>query len=309
MTEKVVNEFSIIIPTHNRYEKLSALLRSIEDHYIDQIREIIIIDDSDPPGRIDCCKKIRLIHVKVSFRIFISLAKDIGTFLATSDHLFFIDDDNIIGTDTFLPVIEAFSSQKNVGAVMPSVMYLANPELVWVYATPFKPGKWSYELIGRNQIRKNELENRIYEVDALPNSSLISKKALLGVNGFSSRLKINSSGDLVLKLKSAGFKVLATSYARIYHDVPLPGKFGYWSAHGRDDPDRVRHEISNWFVYMREVHSGESFFISRAILHSLRFILPNLITYILLGGEKKKELIFNLSLGLIDSLRQLKLKE
>lgn len=31
MTEKVVNEFSIIIPTHNRYEKLSALLRSIED--------------------------------------------------------------------------------------------------------------------------------------------------------------------------------------------------------------------------------------------------------------------------------------
>ena len=146
-------------------------------------------------------------------------------------------------------------------------------------------------------------------MDALPNSSLISKKALLGVNGFSSHLKINSSGDLVLKLKSAGFKVLATSYARIYHDVPLPGKFGYWSVHGRDDPDRVRHEISNWFVYMSKVHSGESFFIPRAILHSLRFILPNLLTYILLGGGKKKELIFNVSLGLIDSFRQLKLKE
>ena len=159
MTDNPVNEFSIIIPTHNRHERLSALLRSIEDHYVDQIREIIIIDDLDPPLRIDCCERIRLIHVRVSFRIFISLAKDIGAFLATSDYLFFIDDDNIIGTDTFLPVMEAFSSQKNVGAVMPSVMYLANPELVWVYATPFKPGKWSHELIGRNKIRKNSHRN------------------------------------------------------------------------------------------------------------------------------------------------------
>ena len=138
---------------------------------------------------------------------------------------------------------------------------------------------------------------------------MISKQALLEVNGFSTRLKINSSGDLVLKLKSAGFKVIATSYAKIYHDVPLPGKFGYWSVHGRDDPERVRQEISNWFMYMRDVHSGESFFISRAIFHSLRFILPNLLTYILLGGEKRKKLIFNLSLGFIDSFRQLKLQE
>ncbi|MGC8515563.1 MAG: glycosyltransferase family 2 protein, partial [Thermoplasmata archaeon] len=140
-------------------------------------------------------------------------------------------------------------------------------------------------------------------------SCMIAKKALMQVNGFSSDLQINSSGDLTLKLKSAGFRVLATSYAKIYHDVPLPGKFGYWSVHGRDDPKRVKLEITNWFTYMGKVHLDGSFFIWRALFHSLKFILPNLLTYIMLGGQNRKKLIENLLLGLLVSVRQPKFKK
>jgi GT2 family glycosyltransferase len=309
MTHNKVESFSIIIPTHNRYLKLIALLKSIEENRIDQIKEIIIIDDSDTIGEISPCQNIKIIHVKISFRIFISMAKNIGAMLATSDFLFYIDDDNIVGDNTFLPVMDVFSSQDKVGAVMPSTMYFLEPELVWVYATPFKKGKWGHELIGRNKTRNIELENRLYDVDALPNSFMISKKALMQVNGFSSDLQINSSGDLTLKLKLAGFRVLATSYAKIYHDVPLPGKFGYWSVHGRNDPKRVKLEISNWFTYMGEVHLESSFFIWKALFHSLGFILPNLLTYILLGGNNRKKLIENLLLGLLVSIRQPKFKK
>lgn len=309
MDHSIVKSFSIIIPTHNRYPKLNALLKSIEEHKVDQLKEIIIIDDSEPLGKIKYSGKIRIIHVKISFRIFISQAKNIGTKLASSDFLFFIDDDNIVGENTFLPVIDVFSLNDNVGALMPSTMYLGNPDLVWVYATPFKKGKWEHVLIGRNKPRNVELENRLYDVDALPNSSMISKRALLNVNGFTSKLQVNSSGDLTLKLKAAGYKVLATSYAQICHDVPLPGKFGYWSVHGRSDPDRVRLEISNWFSYMREVHSNEMFFVWRALFHSLKFIIPNLSTYILLGGNNRKKLIENLTLGLIDSIRKPEFKK
>ena len=309
MSHNSVDRFSIIIPSHNRYSKLNALLKSIEENSVDQIKEIIIIDDSEPLGDIAPCHNIKTIHVKISFRIFISQAKNIGAMLATSDYLFYIDDDNIVGKNTFLPVIEVFSSQDNVAAVMPSAMYFLEPELVWVYATPFKKGKWGHELIGRNQPRNLELENKLFEVDALPNSCMIAKKALIQVNYFSSDLQINSSGDLALKLKSAGFRVLATSYAKIYHDVPLPGKFGYWSVHGRNDPSRVKLEIENWFTYMREVHSNGSFFILRALFHSLKFILPNLLTYTLLGGQNRKKLMENLLLGLLVSIRQPKFKK
>ncbi|MCL4451964.1 MAG: glycosyltransferase [Candidatus Thermoplasmatota archaeon] len=309
MSHNSVESFSIIIPTHNRYSKLNALLKSIDENRVDQLREIIIIDDSDSINEICPPQDIRTIHVKISFRIFISLAKNIGALLAASDYLFYIDDDNIVGENTFLPVMEAFSSLDNVGAVMPSIMYFSVPELVWVYATPFKKGKWGHELIGRNRLRNIELEDRLYDVDALPDSSMISKKALMQVNGFSSDLQINSSGDLTLKLKSAGFRVLATSYAKIYHDVPLPGKFGYWSVHGRSDPNRVNLEITNWFAYMRKVHFDERFFIWKALFHSLKFILPNLLTYIMLGAQNRKKLIENLSLGLLDSLRQPKFKK
>ena len=309
MNHNMIESFSIIIPTHNRCSKLNALLKSIEEHKVIQLKEIIIIDDSGVHCSIETTGKIRIIHVKISFRVFISHAKNIGAKLASSDYLFFIDDDNIVGEETFQPVIDAFSSQNNVGAVMPSAMYLANPELVWVYATPFKKGKWEHDLIGRNNLRNVQLENRLYDVDALPNSFLIERKALLSVNGFSADLKVNSSGDLALKLKKAGFRVIATSYAKIYHDVPLPGKFGYWSVHSRSDPERVKLEISNWFSYMHEVHSNEMFFVWKAILHSMKFILPNLLTYILLGGKNRKKLIENLTLGLFDSVRKPEFKK
>ena len=305
----MVESFSIIIPTHNRYSKLNTLLKSIEEHRVDKLKEIIIIDDSEVHSSIKPIERIRIIHVKISFRIFISRAKNIGARLASSDYLFFIDDDNVVGAETFQPVIDAFSSLDDVAAVMPSVMYLANPELVWVYATPFKKGKWEHDLIGRNNLRNIELENRLYDVDALPNSSMIERKALLSVNGFSTDLKVNSSGNLALKLKSAGFRVIATSYAKIYHDVPLPGKFGYWSVHARNDPDRVKLEISNWFSYMREVHSNEVFFVWKALLHSMKFILPNLLTYILLGEKNRKKLIENLAIGLFESVRKSEFKK
>lgn len=309
MSHNSVESISIIIPSHNRYSKLNALLKSIEENSVDQLKEIIIIDDSDSISDITPCQNLKIIHVKISFRIFISQAKNIGAKLATSDYLFYIDDDNIVGENTFLPVMEVFSSQDNVGAVMPSVMYFLEPELVWVYATPFKKGKWGHELIGRNHPRNIELENKLYDVDALPNSCMIAKKALMQVNYFNSDLQINSSGDLALKLKSAGFRVLATSYAKIYHDVPLPGKFGYWSVHGRNDPNRVKLEVTNWFTYMREVHSNDSFFIWKALFHSLRFILPNLLTYLMLGGQNRKKLMENLLLGVLVSVRQPKFKK
>ena len=309
MNHNMVESFSIIIPTHNRHSKLNTLLKSIEEHRVDKLKEIIIIDDSEVHSSIKPIERIRIIHVKISFRIFISHAKNIGARLASSDYLFFIDDDNVVGAETFQPVIDAFSSQDDVAAVMPSAMYLANPELVWVYATPFKKGKWEHDLIGRNNMRNVELENRLYDVDALPNSSMIERKALLSVNGFSTDLKVNSSGDLALKLKSAGFRVIATSYAKIYHDVTLPGKFGYWSVHARNDPERVKLEISNWFSYMREVHSNEMFFVWKALLHSMKFILPNLLTYILLGEKNRKKLIENLAIGLFESVRKSEFKK
>lgn len=304
-----VKDFSIIIPTHNRHDSLAALLKSIGENRVPQLREIIIVDDSDQRKDISFPEGIRVIHLKISFRVFISRAKNIGAKLASCDHLFFIDDDNVVGDRTFQPVMEAFSSQDCVAAVMPSVLYLQNPNLVWVYATPFAAGRWGHELIGRDRPRNPALENRIYDVDALPNSSMVWKPALLEVGGFRTNLEINSSGDLVLRLKRSGYRVLATSHALIYHDVTLPGKFGYWSVHGRNDPQRVRIEIDNWFTYMKNVHMNESLFTPRALIHSLKFILPNSLSYIVLGSGNRFRLLRNVALGVLDFLRSSNLRE
>lgn len=75
MNHNMIESFSIIIPTHNRCSKLNALLKSIEEHKVIQVKEIIIIDDSGVHCSIETTGKIRIIHVKISFRVFISHAK------------------------------------------------------------------------------------------------------------------------------------------------------------------------------------------------------------------------------------------
>jgi len=295
--------FTIVIPTHNRYKLLGNLLKSIKKYKIKQLKEVIIVDDSDKLEKIECDPGVRLIHVKLNERVFISKAKNIGWKLATNDFVFFIDDDNQIDGQTLHGTLRIFAEYDNIGAVMPSVLYQKRPDLVWVYATPFSRNKWGHDLIGRNLPRNPLLEGRIFDVDALPNASMISVFALKETGGFEERLRINSSGTLTLRIKKLGLRTVATSSTFIYHDVSVPGTFGYWSEHGIDDPERVREEIVDWFGYMKLVHSGEKFFRIRALFHSSSFLLPNLITYVMLGNESRDKLLKSVATGLLDAVR------
>ena len=241
MKEDIENiTFSIVIPTHNRRDLLMNLLDSIRKFAIKQLKEIIIVDDSTDQDRINFDMNVKVIHVKLKDRVFISKAKNIGWKLASSRLVFFIDDDNRIDEDTLYGTLKIFGESDNIGAAMPSVLYQRNRNLVWVYATPFRSNRWGHELVGRNRPRDPLLEGKVYDVDALPNASLIPLAVLKKTGGFDENLKINSSGTITMRIKKLGMRVVATSGAFIYHNVALPGEFGLWAEHGISDPQRVR---------------------------------------------------------------------
>ncbi|MGC8506539.1 MAG: glycosyltransferase family 2 protein [Thermoplasmata archaeon] len=305
MKEDIENiTFSIVIPTHNRRDLLMNLLESIKKFAIRQLKEIIIVDDSTDQDQISFDMGVKVIHVRLRERVFISKAKNIGWKLASSRLVFFIDDDNRIDRDTLYGTLKVIVENDNIGAVMPSVLYHRNRNLVWVYATPFTTNRWGHELIGRNMPRNQLLENRIYDVDALPNASLIPMAVLKKVGGFDENLKINSSGTITMRIKKLGMRAVATSETFIYHDVALPGEFGLWAEHGIRDPQRVREEIVDWFTYMRAVHDGEKYFMIRALYHSAAFLLPNILSYVVIGNRNRKSLLWNVASGLIDVMRK-----
>lgn len=293
----------IVIPTHNRYQKLRSLLASIERGMTSDVSSVVVVDDSDQP--IDLRKEFDSINLKqilLGKRTFISKAKNIGWRSLTAEYVYFIDDDNVISEQTIAPVFGIISKSQTIGAIMPAVLYKSRPDLVWVYATPFASRRGlKHQLIGRNKVRNPSLENRLLNTDALPNASIVRRKALESVDGFDETLVVNSSMDLSLRLKAHGWRVFSYTGGFVYHDVEPPRRFGWWATHGAIDPGRVRYEIRDWFILASRFRGNEKLFQVRVIVAS-RFVIPNLLAYFARGRERSK-LARSLMTGYLEGLR------
>jgi GT2 family glycosyltransferase len=293
----------IVIPTHNRYGKLRALLASIQHWTTSEVSSVVVVDDSDEPEYLTKdFDSINLNQILLARRTFISRAKNIGWRSLTSEYVYFIDDDNVIGEETIAPVFGIISRSKSIGAVMPAVLYKSRPDLVWVYATPLSSRRGlKHRLIGRNEARNSSLENRLLNTDALPNASIMRRKALESVDGFDETLVVNSSMDLCLRMKAKGWRVFSFTGGFVYHDVEPPGRLGWWAIHGAIDPERVRYEIRDWFTLASRLRRDEKFFLIRVIVAS-RFVVPNLLAYFVRGRERSK-LARSLITGYLEGLR------
>ncbi|MDA4127430.1 MAG: glycosyltransferase [Thaumarchaeota archaeon] len=293
---------SVVVPTHNRPDKLRRLLSSLQQFDGGILETVIVVDDSASPLDLESeFPRLALQHIVSHRRIFISRAKNIGWRAASTDYIYFIDDDNVISEGTLALVFEELSSLPKVGAVMPAVLYWKSKSLVWVYATPFLNRRRVLNLVGRNLPRDSSLEGRLLKTDALPNASLVRRRALEEVGGFDERLVVNSSLDFAQRLKAKGWGVFAFTGAFTFHDVDIPGKVGWWAGHGTVDPERVRYELRDWFVITKRLHPREALFRLRYFLASLRFVLPNLLAYVL-RGKKKRALLMSLVRGYAEGL-------
>jgi GT2 family glycosyltransferase len=267
------------------------------------VNSVVVVDDSDEPA--DLTKDFDSINLKQIFlsrRSFISQAKNIGWRNLTTEYVYFIDDDNVIGEQTIGSVFGIISRSKSIGALMPAVLYKSRPDLVWVYATPLSSRKGlKHELIGRNEARNSSLENRLLNTDALPNASIVRRKALESVDGFDETLVVNSSMDLCLRLKANGWKVFSYTGGFVYHDVEPPGRLGWWAVHGAIDPGRVRYEIRDWFILASRLRRNEKFFRIQVVIAS-RFVVPNLLAYFVRGHERIR-LARSLITGYLEGVR------
>jgi GT2 family glycosyltransferase len=293
---------SVVVPTHNRPDKLRRLLSSLQRFNDGVLGAVIVVDDSSSP--LDLKSEfpgLDLRHIVSSRRIFISRAKNIGWRAALTDYVYFIDDDNVIAKGTLNLVFEELSSLPKAGAIMPAVLYWKSQNLVWVYATPFLNRRGVLNLVGRNLPRDSLLEGRLLKTDALPNASLVRRQALYEVGGFDERLVVNSSLDFAQRLKANGWDVFAFTGAHTFHDVEIPGNVGWWAGHGTVDPERVRYELRDWFIITKRLHPREALFRVRYFVVSLRFVLPNLLAYIL-RGKKKRALLGSLIRGYAEGL-------
>jgi GT2 family glycosyltransferase len=302
---------SIVIPTYNRSEKLDRLLRSIADTKSESEFEVIVVDDSERDSVIDggvraaLGDKLRVI--KNPKRSFISRAKNIGWRQAEGEYVFFVDDDNVLPNSTIELLKSKLDSSPHLGALMPVVYYEKRRDLVWVYAAPFAPGRWKFDLIGRNTVERTKPEEELLPTDALPNASMIRRSILVEVGGLDESLPINSSCDLCQRIKRAGFQTCALTAASIYHDVSVPGTMmGYWAEHAAEDSERRYYEVLDWFNLMSRLHGEEQLLILSQFVRAMQFLLPVGVGILIHPTRKKQPLISiyaHMLKGLRDGMR------
>lgn len=297
------DRIGVVIPTHERPRRLRDLLRSLATHFRDQVGRVVVVDDSRAPSlRPQDVPELDVTVVRPDHRVFISEAKNLGLGRVDEEFVLVVDDDNVLDPSTLVHPLELVRAEAKVAAVMPSVLYLSRPELVWVYATPFRPGRWTFDLIGRNRPRDPNLESRILPTDALPNAALFRRDALRAVGGWDPALPVNSSADLCRRLKDAGHEVWADSHAMTYHAVEPPGTTAYWAQHSVDH-DRLYYEMHDWAVYQRRVHHDPSGFVPRALWHAAPFVLSSLLAFTLRKDARFFSLGAQVGRGLVAGLR------
>jgi GT2 family glycosyltransferase len=299
----MAREVTILVVTHDRPDRLRALLRSIQAAGSDDVGRVVIVDDSsEVPEYASEFSPLPVTVLRPPARLFISHAKNLGLRSCRSEFVFLIDDDNLVDRDVLDHPLAVARADPRIAAVMPSVVYHRRPELVWVYATPFAPGRWGFSLVGRNRPREPTWEGRLLETDALPNAALLRRSAIEAVGGFDPALPINSSADLCQRLKGAGWRAWADTTVRIRHDVELPGERGFWAAHSLDEP-RLYYEAHDWFVLQRRLHPEITAFTPRALRHAFGWIAPKELAFLLRREARTVPLSMTVVRGCIAGLR------
>lgn len=213
---------SIVIPTHNRKEKLIRLINSIlNSKYPQEKIEIIIVDDASNDGTFETVKNkfsMRMIKiVRNQENQLVSKTRNIGFINSTGEYIFFVDDDVILDKDTIYELVLFVREYGKLSIVGPIIYHFDNPRVIWsagikinfwtTYGKFLKQGKTD---IGRV---KNTFKNVALSAAFMTHRDLINKVGL-----FNSKLFPIGFEELDFCVRSSllGYNVLSIKTAKVF---------------------------------------------------------------------------------------------
>ena len=234
---------SIVIPTHNRKEKLIRLINSIQRcNYPQSKIEIVVVDDASTDKTFEIVKK-NLPEIKIlrnNVELFLSACRNLGIKNSQGEYIFLIDDDNVLDENAPGELVKVFAKYKDLGIVGPIMYYYKNPKKVWcagarLYHPIFIPRNIS-QAVNTNNFSQKQL----IECDYVPNTFMIKRIMTNHIGLFDERLPIGwEDVDFALRIKKKHYKVVISTWAKVFHDVPLEREVhvtelrAYWRGRNR----------------------------------------------------------------------------
>jgi GT2 family glycosyltransferase len=285
---------SIVIPTHNRKEKLVRLIRCIlESTYPKDNLEIVIVDDASQNGTYnEVSRKFPTVKViRNSKRRFLSGSRNIGLANSKGKYIFFIDDDNLIEKNAITNLVKFMEKNEYIGIAVPLTFWYSIPNKIWNnhISDPVLP------LPLRRKI--NRSPKTPIKVDRIDNAFLVRRSVFESCGSFDERnFPIDlSETEFFYRMKKQGYNAGLVPSGIVWHDLPT-----YVDRARQMDKERAFYLLRSRIILARK--------------RSLPFFLLFLITlpllclyhiYISIKIRSHDYLISVLS-GLLDGVKKLK---
>lgn len=222
-----MNDFSVVIISYNGREFLRKCLKNIEESMV-KPHKIIVVDDFSNDGTEEMIKK------EFSFVEFIRNDKNLGPTasrnrgakLVGDGHIIFLDNDVLVGPETFKKMVEFMENKTEAGIVGVKIIPEGKEKMEWNVG--YDPNNFR-EAIGyfigfllkifpRSQWLKNFSMkfilnywdyDRFLEVGWVIESCFIIRKEIFNkIGGFDERFFMYYEGpDLCLRVRQQGYKV------------------------------------------------------------------------------------------------------
>ncbi|MGQ9507467.1 MAG: glycosyltransferase family 2 protein [Candidatus Bathycorpusculaceae bacterium] len=217
---------SVVIPTHDRNEKLVRLIHSVlESNYPQNKIEIIVVDDASTDGTYEKVAKefpsVKLI--RNNKELLIAASRNLGIQNAKNDCIFLIDDDNVVDENCIHELVKVIENDASVGVVAPIMYYLKQPNRVWCAGIRRNMITSLTKFIGKDEIDVGQFSGLIESKD-FPNAFMIKREVFEKVGLFNEHdFPIHyEEADFGERVRRAGYRVVCNPTAKVWHDMPVP---------------------------------------------------------------------------------------
>ena len=188
--------------------------------------EVVVVDDCSPDdtkARLDerFGGDPRVRYSRNEKNSFQAVSRNNGAKLANGKFLLFLDDDNILGENALVSLLDEFKKNSKLGLAAPMAVHKrpGKDNLIWSLGSDFN--RWTSQPkdnCPNLPLEKLPLEPQTYSTSYYPNGFMVPREIYNEVGGFDeSYVQIFEESDFGWKIREAGYDAIISTKARTEH--------------------------------------------------------------------------------------------